>query len=384
MKFFRLVLLLAMSASLAFSGEDEIRKAVALVKEKYCPDRRTAVFDIVWESAPAGVVVKGEVDNPKAKEDLLAAIAKSSTVSVLDSVRILPDPILGKKTFGIVTLSVGNMRSKPGEPEELATQVLMGMVVKVLKKGSGYFYVQSHDQYLGWLDNDAVQLVDEAGRDAWASSSKVIVTTTFAIVREEANDNALPVCDAVAGNIFKGLQSSALWSPVELADGRKGFVASAAIDNYESWKTSLLLTGENVEKTAKTFLGVPYLWGGTSPKGMDCSGFTKTVFRMNGLELNRDASQQAWMGVDVPVEPDFKNLKKGDLMFFGRKATADRPERITHVAMYLENKGFIHSSGRVRFGSFDPASPYYDEGNLRRLVRVKRVIPQSISSEVKK
>jgi cell wall-associated NlpC family hydrolase len=260
----------------------------------------------------------------------------------------------------------------------------MGMVVKVLKKGSGYFYVQSHDQYLGWLDTYSIQLTDEAGRDAWASASKVVVTNFFGMVREQPNDESLPVCDAVAGNMFKGTKSSGAWTSVELADGRKGFLLSSFVENYESWKSTRQLTGENIEKAAKMFVGVPYLWGGTSPKGMDCSGFTKTVFRMNGLELNRDANQQAWMGTEVPTDPDFKNLRKGDLMFFGRKATLERGERISHVAIYLENKGFIHSSGRVRFGSFDPTSPLYDEGNLKRLVRVRRVIPQSTSPEVKK
>ncbi len=370
--------------SLLRAGEDEIKKSIALVKEKYCPDRRTSVFDIAWESTSAGVILKGEVDNARAKEDLLSALSTSAGAKIIDSVRVLPDASLGKNIYGIVTLSVGNVRSKPGEPEELATQVLMGMVVKILKKGSGYYYVQSHDQYLGWLDNDAIYVTDEAGRGAWANAAKVIITNVFGIVREQPSEEALPVCDAVAGNVFKGTRSGEAWTGVELADGRRGFVPSSLTENYDAWKTSRQLTGENVEKAAKQFLGVPYLWGGTSPKGMDCSGFTKTVFRLNGVELNRDANQQAWQGTEVPVDPDFKNLKKGDLLFFGRKASAERSERISHVAIYLENKGFIHSSGRVKFSSFDPASPVFDAYNLQRLVRVRRIVPQSSTPEVKK
>jgi cell wall-associated NlpC family hydrolase len=124
------------------------------------------------------------------------------------------------------------------------------------------------------------------------------------------------------------------------------------------------------------FLGVPYLWGGTSVKGMDCSGFTKTVFRLNGMELNRDANQQALMGEEVVVDEQFNNLRTGDLLFFGRKATADRPERITHVAIYVGNKEYVHAPGgaRVRINSFDPAAPNFSQSLLTSFVRARRVL----------
>jgi cell wall-associated NlpC family hydrolase len=109
---------------------------------------------------------------------------------------------------------------------------------------------------------------------------------------------------------------------------------------------------------------------------MDCSGFTKTVFRLNGMELNRDANQQAQMGVDVSAGGDMKQLTKGDLLFFGQKATADRPERITHVGIYLQDKTIIHTPGGsgVRIDSFDPAAPNYNDGLVKSLVRARRII----------
>jgi hypothetical protein len=374
------------SSTFSFQDKPEeiLRQALKPVREKYAPDRRTAVFDIALERRASTFVIKGEVDNPAAKAEALKALRTSFTGELLDSIRILPDASLGDKTFGIVTLSVGNVRSKPGNAEELATQVLMGMVVKLLKRESGYYYIQSSDQYLGWLDDDAMVVTNRSGVDGWVSAPKVIATGLFGIVREKPDANAAPVCDLVTGGILKSLGAAGSWINVELADGRRGYIEKTFVEDYESWKASRKLTGENVEKSAKLMVGFPYLWGGTSIKGMDCSGFTKTVFRMNGLELNRDANQQALMGEEVNPGENFQNLRKGDLLFFGRKGTSEKPERITHVAIYLENKGFIHSSGRVKLGSFDPSSPNYDEGILKRFVRARRVIPTTQAPELRK
>ncbi len=344
-------------------------------RRHFAPDRRIAVFDLTWSRVDRSVTMRGEVDRPEARDSALALARAYFQVEPIDSIICLPHPTLGVKTYGIVVLSAGNVRSKPGEPEELATQVTMGQVVKVLKKGPGYFYVQSYDGYLGWLDGDAFFFVDRTGVDEWAGAKKSILTVPFEMVREKPSNTADPVCDAIIGNIFRTGPSKRGWIEVSLADGRRGYLPNASVQDYEAWKHSRQLTGPNVERSARQFIGVPYLWGGTSSKGMDCSGFTKTVFRLNGLELNRDASQQVLNGQDIDAGPEFQNLSKGDLLFFGRKAENGRPERIVHVAIYLGDRRFIHSSGRVRYASFDPASPEFDEYNLKRFVRARRVIP---------
>ena len=382
-RFFLLLLIgpAAMVAQPADSLGPHFGTALQSLKQHFCPDRRVAVFDISWTQTDSSFVVRGEVDKVGARDSVIATARQYATTSVTDSIVVLPHPSLGEKTFGIVVLSAANVRTRPGESEELATQVTMGLVVKVLKKGPGYYYVQSHDEYLGWLNGGAFQAADRAGVDAWAAARKVVVTSYFDVIREKPSNTAMPVCAVVIGNILKSGRARGSWREVELADGRSGFLRTQSLQDYDTWRQTRHLTGDNVERTAKMFMGVPYLWGGTSSKGMDCSGFTKTVFRLNGLELTRDASQQVLMGHDVDAGKDFENLQKGDLLFFGRSASEDRPERIVHVAIYLKDRMFIHSSGRVRVSSFDPASSLYDEHELKRFVRARRVIPEQTVPE---
>jgi len=365
--------------------DSPVKNAVKAVRDQFAPDRRVAVFDVQPEQSAIGLILRGEVDNPEARTAVVQAVGKLGLGTVLDSIRVLPDTALGELTYGIVVLSVGNVRSKPGEAEELSTQVLMGSVVKVLKKPmGGYYYVQMPDKYLGWLDRAAFQLTTRSVVNAWAAARKVIVTGYFGMVREQPEAGALPLCDVVAGCVLRTSGAQGAWTAVELADGRKGYLESSLVEEYDTWKRTRSLTGDNIEKTAKMFLGIPYLWGGTSCKGMDCSGFVKTVYRLNGMELNRDASQQAAMGVDANPGVNFESLQKGDLLFFGQKASAEKAERITHVGIYLEKRQFIHSSGRVRLSSFDPSSPLYEESLLKRFVRARRVIPDAQVPEIRK
>lgn len=370
------LLLAAVAPAPAAAQDDPCRTTLAPLRALYAPDRRVAVFDVACVRQGEQLVVKGEVDQLNARVDAVAAIHAAKLGLVLDSVRVLPDAALVETPFGIVKVSVGNVRSNPAHSAELATQLMMGMVVRLLKRQGDWYYIQGPDQYLGWLEGAAMHLTRQTGIDEWQHAPKVIMTSYFGVVRTKPDSASLPVSDAVPGVLFKSGGGRGRWLPVETPDGRKGYIERRLVADFGKWKATRRLTGETVEQTAKQFIGVPYLWGGTSPKGMDCSGFTKTVFRLNGLELNRDANQQAQMGADVPAADDYRQLAKGDLLFFGQKASAERSERITHVAIYLQDKQFIHtpSGSGVRIDSFDPSAPNFNEGLLKSFVRVRRVI----------
>ena len=137
----------------------------------------------------------------------------------------------------------------------------------------------------------------------------------------------------------------------------------------DEWLKHIHLTAERVLATAQSFMGVPYLWGGTSSKAMDCSGFVKTVFFLHGLILQRDASQQCVTGEQIDITNGYGNLRPGDLLFFGKSR-----DRIRHVGIYLGNGEFIHEATQVKVGSLTPSAPNYDVLNASEFVRACRII----------
>ena len=141
------------------------------------------------------------------------------------------------------------------------------------------------------------------------------------------------VSDLVMGDLLSVTDETGDYFKTIFPDGRKGFVKKEDCISTEQWY-SKSYSIEDLLSTAFLFKGAPYLWGGTSPKMVDCSGFTKTVYFYHGLILQRDASQQTLYGKEIDVKDGYQSLEPGDLVFFGRKADADRAERVTHVGMW--------------------------------------------------
>ncbi len=347
---------------------------VGPVRARFASDPRLVVFRVEVSADEDRVLVSGEVESEAAKAELLNRLREAAARPITDDIKVLPDPALGSRNSGLVNISVGNVRRDPDHPSELVTQVLLGETVELLKKEGGWYYIHCPDRYLGWIDEEAILPVDAAAITQWNSGDLYRVVRQYDLLRSGPKVDALPVSDITAGDFLRRVTDKGNWLQVSLPDGRSGFVESSAVMNEQRWRGSRKLTPENIEATARLFMGVPYLWGGTSPKGFDCSGLVKTVFSLNGTSLNRDADQQAQQGQDVAAGSSFQNLRRGDLLFFGERATADKPERIVHVGIYLNDRKFIHCWGRVRVSSLDPAAPDYDEWHARGFVRARRFV----------
>jgi hypothetical protein len=178
------------------------------------------------------------------------------------------------------------------------------------------------------------------------------------------------VSDLVAGAIVVKKSERKSIIEVTLPDGRSGYVSNQKWLNLKQWEDTISVIPSQLIANGKRFLGFPYLWGGTSSKGIDCSGFVKTIYFLNGVILERDASQQFKHGKEIDITSGWENLQKGDLLFFGSKET----KHITHVGMYIGDSEVIHSSGSVRINSLDPKRENYSKYLSSILVGAKRVI----------
>jgi len=359
--------LLVFTSCLGDKGED-INAIIQHFKHQYAPDSRVALFDVQWD----GDKLSGETNDAQALAYLKDSLEKRK-ITVEDKVRVLPDETLDGQHFAVVTLSVANLRSAPRHSAELATQATMGTPLSVLKKQEDWYLVQTPDRYISWVDAGGIALMDKEEMASWQSVDKLMFTPLYGVMFDSPKEDN-PVSDLTAGNVLELVTEGSKYHQVRLPDGRTGFVPIASLTAFGDWIKSAEPSPDGLVRTAKNMMGVPYLWGGTSPKGVDCSGFTKTIFFLNGKIIPRDASQQIHEGILVDDQKDWNNLKVGDLLFFGTPAGEGKPERVVHVGMWIGHRSFIHSSGRVKISSFDPSSELYDEYEEKRYLRTKRII----------
>lgn len=352
---------------------NKINSIIDDISNNYAPDKRVALFNVKASKNGKDFLLQGETNMPDAKEELMEKI-KSEEIMFVDEIQVLPEKKLGDKIYGIVNLSVANLRSNPKHPAELSTQALLGTIVRIYKYRGGFYLIQTPDNYLAWVDDDGISTVNIEQLNDWNSMPKIIFWKDFGFAYSESDENSQRVSDLVIGNILIKLGETEEFVKVQFPDKRIAFIKKGEVFEYDKWLNISKPTQENIVETAHKFMGIPYLWGGTSAKGMDCSGFTKTVYFLNGVVLDRDASQQVHKGILVDTQNGFGNLKKGDLLFFGFKGTENKKERITHVGIYIGNLEFIHEAGRVKINSFDESKPNFSKFRLEHFIRARRII----------
>jgi hypothetical protein len=345
------------------------------IKAQYAPDKRVALFDINFEHAGNAIIASGITDSKEAHQKLVARL-KSLDIEFTNNIRILPDTAVGTKMFAVAKNSVINIRSAAKHSAELGTQGLLGMSLKILDKEGDFYRIQTPDSYISWVDKGGIHKMDKSEFDTWNASKKVIFTKNFGYVYATKSSNSTIISDITLGGLSKYVSEDGRFYEVKYPDNRTGFIKKSEGFVYEDWLEQLQPSQENIETIAKKMDGFPYLWGGTSSKGIDCSGFTKMVYLMNGFVIPRDASQQVNAGETVDTDLTFENLEKGDLLFFGTKATETKKQRVVHVGIWLGNNKmeFMHASGNVHMSSMDKSKSNYDEFNKNRYLGSKRYL----------
>jgi len=250
-------------------------------------------------------------------------------------------------TSGIVTLAALDVRHRPDHASEMGSQLLMGEVVRVIRraaKGRWLLVDNLADGYRGWVRAWGVLLAGSRHVADWRRRARARAIALWVEVREEPGRGSLVSPLFWGARVIPG-RVQGRFRRVELPGGVRGWVESRALSTSQGAAPNLL-------SRVRGLLGVPYLWGGRTLTGMDCSGFVQMLLAEQGQRLPRDAGDQE--GRCRPLGPR-RRPKPGDLVFFGPRGAP-----ALHVGMMIGVDVYAHSRGRVRVNSLDPANQLYD------------------------
>lgn len=385
-RMFILTLLLGTTIAVKAQVDTAAYRVIAnAVKKEFAPDKRSVYFNVGFK----GDTIYAESTSEKALQSLAAKL--SQVTGLVKVSELLPSKSLNGLEFGLANLSVCNNRAAPQNAAEMMTQMTLGTPVQVLKKQGGYYLVKTPDGYISYTDGAAVSLMNRQSFERWKNAKRIIYLADYGHAYSKADEKSLRVSDLVNGNILEVTAEVKNFYQVVFPDNRIGYIKKVEGTSFSTWRKQTNPTADAILSSAKTLLGVPYLWGGTSVKGVDCSGFTKTGYFLNGIVIPRDASQQALIGEEIEVlENDstsidkcLKNLKAGDLLFFAAaKLRGDFKGRITHTAIYMGDGEFIQSAGMVRINSLKPGATNFDEREYKTLVGARRYLNQIGKPEI--
>ncbi|HYG39794.1 MAG TPA: C40 family peptidase [Cytophagales bacterium] len=252
---------------------------------------------------------------------------------------------------GICSLSIVPVRAEPSDKSEITTQLIFGDLYQIIEKNDNGKWIKiktEYDKYEGWIDFKQSKSISQEKYEQLLKADKY--KTTGIISRVKLADGEILV--PAGSTFYSGYNEKAFFETINIKNEVKNFEEK---------------TPAEIISIAKSYLNVPYLWGGKTHFGIDCSGFTQQVFGICGYKLPRDAWQQEQVGQEIRIN----DIKPTDVAFF-----KNEKGKIVHVGIILENSEIIHASGKVRVDKLDNKGIYKRETNeySHHLASIKRVI----------
>ncbi|MCX7953982.1 MAG: C40 family peptidase [Bacteroidales bacterium] len=254
--------------------------------------------------------------------------------------------------FGIVSIPLINLREQPDHKSELKTQLILGDIFEIKEEYTEWLFIKNFfDNYEGWINKKGIKNIDVLMFKKH-QNTEVFYNDLFTIAKDE-NGNNFPILCGTWLHSYNETENS--------------FIICNKKIYLKQKPNRLSIIKSNIVNLAVKFLNAPYLWGGVSIAGIDCSGLTYIVYRVFGIKLPRDSFKQAEIGTDIYF---IENAKKGDLIFFGNE------NQISHVGLYMGDNKLIHSSGFVRIDYVDNHGIYNTEIKqyTHQLIKIKRII----------
>lgn len=255
---------------------------------------------------------------------------------------------------GICKLSAIPMRLEAADTAEMVNQVIFGESYDVLEQRKKWLRIRlHHDRYEGWIDRKQASLMDEQQTQIRRDAKLSIASDLIDIVTQKDGGSYFPI---FLGSLLPNL------------DEEQNFSLAGQEFHYNGQASHEKQSRVQLIETAFSYLHAPYLWGGRTPAGIDCSGFTQMVYRIAGHQIPRDAWQQAELGETLSF---IEESEPGDLAFFD-----NNEGRITHVGLILKDNYILHASGKVRLDRLDQSGIFNHEerGHTHKLRVIKKVI----------
>lgn len=342
-----------------------LEEILAAVRAEFAPDPRESIFELELAEDGDAAVVVGVTSEAAAAEALQHRLGRIEARRPI-RVKVVRLPLAEEPLpHALCVTSVAPMQSGPFVSDPYVSQTVAGHRLLVYREHGRWLQCRSEDGYLGWIHRGYLRRVDESEARGWESGTDG--QSCMSLEAVAIGDDGRPRTALPWGAMVIRLDDGR----VRLPDGREARVEGELVPESER-RRRFPLEGERVVETAQRWCGVPYVWGGITRAGVDCSGLAQAVYRTHGLQLPRDSDLQARVG--RPVEPgvDFSDLRPGDLLYFVEEAG-----RISHVAISMGGPRVIHASlGNGGVGMNDLTGDSGFEEELRRLfVCARRVIP---------